>query len=217
MAEANGVGKLVLGIDNLISTPCLSYLIRTLKVFGGIILTASHNPGGIKGDFGIKYNCENGGPAPDSVTNDIFAASKALTKLNINSTAKFEVDVSKVGAYKFGNLDIEVVDAPAAYSEMLSTIFDMPAIKSFVNRKQGFNMVYDSMHGIWQVLKRSCAFHVAYLWVACLFRSGRSICKESVWRFRPQRQGRTSMNVLKFMKLTHVTSPGFLYLVVYVS
>jgi len=136
MAEANGVGKLILAIDNLMSTPCVSYLIRKLKVFGGIILTASHNPGGINGDFGVKYNC------------DIFAESKALTALKINTSAKFDVDVSKASDHKFGNLEIQVVDAAAAYSEMFSTIFDMPAIKSFVHRKGGFKMVYDSMHGL---------------------------------------------------------------------
>jgi len=148
MAEANGVGKLILAIDNLMSTPCVSYLIRKLKVFGGIILTASHNPGGINGDFGVKYNCDNGGPAPASVTDAIFAESKALTALKINTSAKFDVDVSKASDHKFGNLEIQVVDAAAAYSEMFSTIFDMPAIKSFVHRKGGFKMVYDSMHGL---------------------------------------------------------------------
>ena len=147
MAAAHGVGHIVLGQHNLMSTPCVSGVIRKRKAYGGIILTASHNPGGPDEDFGIKYNCSNGGPAPESLTDKMFALSKDISSYRIAKEQPTAVDVTKVGQYRFGELGVEVVDATADYSELMQSIFDFPLLKRFLARSD-FSFVYDTMHGV---------------------------------------------------------------------
>jgi len=108
-------------------------------------LTASHNPGGPKGDLGIKYNTSNGGPAPESVTDSIFAISKKIDSYKI-ATVTPQIDASKPTTVKFGKLEIEVVSATSEYLKLMKQIFDFDSLRKFVQRKD-FSMVYDAMHG----------------------------------------------------------------------
>ncbi|RCK59418.1 Phosphoglucomutase [Candida viswanathii] len=149
IAAANGVKKLILGQNGILSTPATSHVIRIRKATGGIILTASHNPGGPKNDLGIKYNLSNGGPAPESVTNKIFDVSKKLTSYKLIDLP--EVDISKVGAVTAGPIEVEVIDSTKDYVEMLKSIFDFPLIKSFLTKatkEQDFKVLFDALNGV---------------------------------------------------------------------
>jgi phosphoglucomutase len=108
MAAANGFGRVMVGRDGLLSTPAASHLIRKYRAFGGIILSASHNPGGPDGDFGIKYNASNGGPAPEKITDAIFARTKSIASYRITDTP--DVDLSRIGETKVGGMTVVVVD-----------------------------------------------------------------------------------------------------------
>jgi phosphoglucomutase len=145
MAAANGVGKLLIGKDGIFSTPAVSATIRKRKCYGGIILTASHNPGGPNGDFGIKYNISNGGPAPENVTNAIFAKTKVIKEYKIADIPN--VDLSTLGSHRFGSFEVEVIDAVDDYVELMKKIFDFGALKKFLARP-GFRILIDSMHGV---------------------------------------------------------------------
>mmetsp|Transcript_6824 Transcript_6824/g.10445 ORF Transcript_6824/g.10445 Transcript_6824/m.10445 type:complete len:574 (+) Transcript_6824:93-1814(+) len=146
MAAANGVGKVVISKDFLMSTPCVSALIIDYKAHGGIILTASHNPGGEHEDFGVKYNGKNGGPATTNVTNKIFEISKEIKEYKITKENPI-IDTSKTGVQKFGGLEILVIDAVAHYAKRMKAIFNFAMMKKFVSRKD-FSMKYDSMCGV---------------------------------------------------------------------
>ncbi|KAI5959024.1 PGM2 [Candida margitis] len=149
IAAANGVKKVILGQNGILSTPATSHVIRLLGATGGIILTASHNPGGPKNDLGIKYNLGNGGPAPESVTNKIFDISKTLTSYKLAQLD--DVDISKIGQVKAGPLEIEVIDSTKDYVEMLKDVFDFPLIKSFLDKatkEQGFKVLFDALNGV---------------------------------------------------------------------
>lgn len=146
MAAANGFGKVVTGVNGLMSTPCVSDCIRKLGAFGGIILTASHNPGGIDEDFGVKYNCENGGPAPEKITGLIYENTTKITEYKIWSE-DCQMNISATGAYSCGPMTVEVIDAAAMYVELCKSIFDFEALKKFVSRDD-FSLLYDSMHGV---------------------------------------------------------------------
>ena len=104
MAAANGFGEVIVGQGGILSTPAASNIIRKYKAFGGLILSASHNPGGPHEDFGIKYNIGNGGPAPEKVTEAIFARSKAIASYRIADIG--EVDIDKVGTFKAGDMTV---------------------------------------------------------------------------------------------------------------
>ncbi|KAK7684670.1 Phosphoglucomutase-2 [Cerrena zonata] len=149
IAAANQVSKLIIGENGILSTPATSHVIRIKNATGGIILTASHNPGGPQNDLGIKYNLGNGGPAPESVTNKIFEVSK---KLDSYKLIKFDkVDLSKIGNFKVGNLDIEIIDSTKDYVDLLKSIFDFPLIKSFISKatnEQGFKILFDALNGV---------------------------------------------------------------------
>lgn len=147
MANANGVKKLIIGQNGILSTPATSHVIRIRKATGGIILTASHNPGGPQNDMGIKYNLENGGPAPELVTNKIFEVSKTLTEINIDSSLS-DVDLSKIGETKVGNLAIEIIDSTKDYIEMLKDIFDFDLIRSFIKSNPKFTVLFDALNGV---------------------------------------------------------------------
>lgn len=156
ISAANGVGKLVIGQHGLLSTPAASHIIRTYqdksgkKVTGGIILTASHNPGGPENDIGIKYNLSNGGPAPESVTNAIWEISKKLTSYKIMKNLP-QLDLSTKGEKKLGNLEIDVVDVTQAYVEFLKEIFDFDLIKKFVDTQRStkhWKLLFDGLNGV---------------------------------------------------------------------
>ncbi|CUM52379.1 uncharacterized protein AC631_03312 [Debaryomyces fabryi] len=149
IAAANGVKKLIVGQNGILSTPATSHVIRIRKATGGIILTASHNPGGPNNDLGIKYNLANGGPAPESVTNKIFEISKDLDDYKIIALPEF--DLSKIGSLQTGPIEVEVIDSTKDYVEMLKDTFDFAAIKKFLadaTEKQDFKLLFDAMNGV---------------------------------------------------------------------
>ena len=153
IGSANGLKKLIIGQNGLLSTPAASHVIRSYKekVTGGIILTASHNPGGPTNDMGIKYNLANGGPAPESVTNAIWEKSKQLKSYKIVKDFP-TLDLNKIGEnQEYGSLLVDIIDTTKAYVDFLKTIFDFPLIKNFINEqreKNNFKLLFDSLNGI---------------------------------------------------------------------
>jgi phosphoglucomutase len=144
MAAANGFGRVLVGKGGILSTPAASHLIRKNRAFGGLVLSASHNPGGPNEDFGIKYNIANGGPAPEGVTEAVFARSKAISRyLTIDAG---DIDLSRIGRTKVGPMAVEVVDPVADYAALMETLFDFPAIRAMF--ASGFRMVFDAMHAV---------------------------------------------------------------------
>ena len=144
MAAANGFGKILVGQGGILSTPAASHLIRKNGAFGGIILSASHNPGGPHEDFGIKYNAGNGGPAPEKLTDAMFARSKAISRYRTADIAP--VDLDRIGAFEAGGMAVEVVDPVADYAELMETLFDFAAIRALFG--SGFRMAFDAMHAV---------------------------------------------------------------------
>ena len=143
MAAANGVTRVVVGQHGWLSTPAASHLIRQ-GAAGGIILSASHNPGGPNGDFGIKYNIGNGGPAPESFTNAVAARAATLTEYRIADLPIVSLDT--IGVQTNGALHIDVVDPVAAYAELMESLFDFAAIRALIT--SGFRIRFDAMHAI---------------------------------------------------------------------
>lgn len=144
MAAANGFGRVLVGQGGILSTPAASCLIREYRTHGGIILSASHNPGGPDGDFGIKYNTANGGPAPEKITEAIFAASKKIAQYLIADTA--DVALDRPGDYEIGDMTVSVVDPVAAYAELMESLFDFAAIRALLSG--GFRIKFDAMHAV---------------------------------------------------------------------
>jgi phosphoglucomutase len=144
MAAANGFGRVLVGQGGILSTPAASCVIRKYQTFGGIILSASHNPGGRDGDFGIKFNTANGGPAPEKITDAIFACSKAIGQYRILQADDIPLDVP--GTYALGGMQVEVVDAVADYADLMASLFDFNAIADLL--KSGFRMKFDAMHAV---------------------------------------------------------------------
>ena len=145
MAAANGVGRVLVGRDGILSTPAASCIIRKYEAFGGIILSASHNPGGPEGDFGVKYNTGNGGPAPEKVTGAIYDRSKNLDSYKILEAA--DVSIDRTGSFKLGTMDVEVIDPVEPYIELMQTLFDFDRIKELLTSGQ-FRMCMDSLHAV---------------------------------------------------------------------
>jgi len=145
MAMANQVRKVTVGCGGILSTPAASHLIRTRRAGGGIVLSASHNPGGPKGDFGIKFNVANGGPAPESVTSAIHAASLEITHYRIARAP--HVDIDHVGHQKLGEMEVEVVDPVTDYANLMESLFDFAAMRALVG-SGGFSMRFDAMHAV---------------------------------------------------------------------
>lgn len=143
IAAANGVTKVIVGRDGLLSTPAASHLIR-LRGNGGIILSASHNPGGADGDFGIKYNASNGGPAPEQFTNAVADRAGKLTGYRIADFG--DVSLASVGVQQIDSLTIETVDPVADYATLMESLFDFNAIRALF--ASGFRMRFDAMHAI---------------------------------------------------------------------
>ena len=144
MAAANGVKKVIVGQGALLSTPAASHLIRLRKSDGGIIMSASHNPGGPNEDFGVKYNMANGGPAPEAVTEAIYARTQVIEEYRIIEGA--EVDLETLGLQRLGAMEIEVVDPVADYAALMESLFDFKAISAMFAR--GFRMRMDSMNAV---------------------------------------------------------------------
>lgn len=144
MAAANGFGRVLVGRGGLLSTPAASNLIRSRGAFGGIILSASHNPGGPTEDFGIKYNIANGGPAPERITEAIFAKSRAITEYRILDAP--DLDLDGTGETRLGDMVVEIVDPVADYAALMERLFDFEAIRALF--AGGFRMSYDAMHAV---------------------------------------------------------------------
>jgi phosphoglucomutase len=144
MAAAAGFGKVMVGQGGILSTPAASNVIRKYKAFGGIVLSASHNPGGPNEDFGIKYNIGNGGPAPEKITNAIYARSKAITEYKIADCPDIELDT--VGTQTVEGMTVEVIDPVADYAELMESLFDFAAIRALISG--GTRVVIDSMGAV---------------------------------------------------------------------
>ena len=144
MAAANGFGRVLVGKGGILSTPAASCMIRKYQTYGGIVLSASHNPGGPDGDFGIKYNTTNGGPAPEKVTEAIYAASKQIIQYRIAEAADVALDIP--GDSKLGNMIVSVIDPVGDYADLMESLFDFAAIRVLLN--SGFRIKFDAMHAV---------------------------------------------------------------------
>lgn len=144
IAAANGFGRVLVGQGGLLSTPAASHVIRHHKAFGGLVLSASHNPGGPDGDFGIKYNIGNGGPAPEKITDAVFARSKQIDSYKTLDTP--DIDLGRLGTQKVGDMVVEVIDPVADYAALMQTLFDFDAIRGLF--ASGFRMTFDAMHAV---------------------------------------------------------------------
>ena len=144
MAAANGFGKVLDGQGGILSTPAASNLIRQNQALGGIILSASHNPGGPEGDFGVKYNIDNGGPAPEKITNAIYDRTQTIDAYQMLEAA--DMDLDQLGTVSLGEMTVEVVDSVAAYAELMQSLFDFGAIREYI--ASGFSLAVDSMHAV---------------------------------------------------------------------
>ncbi len=145
MAAANGIGRALVGQGGILSTPAASCLIRKYQTFGGIILSASHNPGGPDGDFGVKYNISNGGPAPEKVTSAIYARSQVIDQYKILEAG--DINLDRTGSFKLGTMDVEVLDSVADYSELMASLFDFAAIRNLI-ASGNFRLCMDSLHAV---------------------------------------------------------------------
>jgi len=145
MAAANGFGRVLVGQHGILSTPAASCVIRKRGAFGGIILSASHNPGGPDGDFGIKYNTGNGGPAPEKITEAIYA--NTLTMARTLTVATPDVDLAVQGTSLVAGMAVEVIDPVADHADLLATLFDFGQIGTLL-RSPGFSMRFDAMHAV---------------------------------------------------------------------
>lgn len=145
MAAANGFKQVRVGRGGLLSTPAASCVIRKYSTCGGIILSASHNPGGEHGDFGVKFNSANGGPAPEKLTNRIFDATCNINQYRILQAD--DIDLDRIGHHSLGEMEIEIIDPVADYAELMEALFDFDAIRSMF-REDGFRICFDAMHAI---------------------------------------------------------------------
>ena len=144
MAAAAGFGKVMVGQGGILSTPAASNIIRKYGAFGGIILSASHNPGGPNEDFGIKYNIGNGGPAPEKITEAIFERSKIISEYKIADAP--DIDLDTQGSFDLAGMTVEVVDPVADYAELMESLFDFDAIRNLISG--GFRIAMDSMGAV---------------------------------------------------------------------
>jgi phosphoglucomutase len=144
IAAANGFGRILVGKGGILSTPAVSALIRALHAYGGIILSASHNPGGPHGDFGVKYNIGAGGPAPETITEAIYAHTKTISSYKIAEAP--DVDIDRLGTVKVEGTEIEIIDPVTQYLSLMKTLFDFDAIRALF--ASGFRMHYDALHAV---------------------------------------------------------------------
>ncbi len=145
MALANGFKHLIVGQSGFLSTPAASCVIRKNEALGGIVLSASHNPGGPDEDFGIKYNASNGGPAPESLTNAIYDASKTITQYHIVEAEDFDID--QIGVTEIGGAKLEIIDSVTDYTDLMKEIFDFDKIRQLIQNPE-FSFCFDAMSAI---------------------------------------------------------------------
>ena len=144
IAIANGFGKILVGQGGILSTPAASNLIRRNSAFGGVILSASHNPGGPEGDFGIKYNVGNGGPAPEKLTEAVFASSKSITRYKIVTAP--DIDLDTLGTVRLAQGEVEVIDPVHDYAVLMQELFDFDKIRGLF--RTGFRFRFDAMSAV---------------------------------------------------------------------
>ena len=144
IASGNGFGTVLVGQNGLLSTPAASHVIRHHKAFGGLVLSASHNPGGPDGDFGIKYNVSNGGPAPEKITEAVFARSQVIDRYFTVDAP--DVDLTRIGTQHSAGMVVEVIDPVADYAALMETLFDFDKIRQMF--ASGFSMRFDAMHAV---------------------------------------------------------------------
>jgi phosphoglucomutase len=144
MAAAHGVARVLVGQGGILSTPAVSCVIRKHGALGGIVLSASHNPGGPEGDFGIKYNIANGGPAPESVTEAIYHHTETIKQYRISDAP--DIDLNRLGAARIEEMEVQVIDPVADYAELMQQLFDFGAIRKLF--AGGFRMCFDGMHAV---------------------------------------------------------------------
>ena len=142
MAAAHGFAKVLVGQGGLLSTPAASAVIRKRQAYGGVVLSASHNPGGPDGDFGIKYNIGNGGPAPEKVTEAIYAGTQRITQYQIAADVA-DIDLSRLGEQRIGAMGVEVIDPVADHLELMGQLFDFDAMRAWI--AAGHRICYDAM------------------------------------------------------------------------
>lgn len=145
MAAANGFGKVMIGQGGILSTPAASCVIRKYSACGGIVLSASHNPGGPDEDFGIKFNGANGGPAPEKVTEEIFAFTKSLTEYRTCDSA--DIDLDAIGSVRVLDTEVEIIDSVADYADLMESIFDFDKMRGLLSNRR-FRMCFDAMHAV---------------------------------------------------------------------
>lgn len=144
MAAANGYARVIVGAGGILSTPAASHIIRKYGASGGLILSASHNPGGPDEDFGIKYNIANGGPAPEAVTEAIYARTQTIDRwLTVPAP---DIDLDRIGRVKIDGMAMDIIDPVADYAELMESLFDFAAIRAAV--ASGFTMAFDAMHAV---------------------------------------------------------------------
>lgn len=141
LAAGNGAARVMVGQGAILSTPAASHLIRMHGADGGIIMSASHNPGGPDADFGVKFNTSNGGPAPEALTEAMFNATRSITKYQTLEAS--DIDLNRLGQTMLGDMAVDVVDPVADYAGLMETLFDFPAIRAMF--AQGFRMRFDAM------------------------------------------------------------------------
>jgi phosphoglucomutase len=145
MAAAAGFGRVLVGRDGILSTPAASAVIRKWRAFGGIILSASHNAGGPDGDFGIKYNLGNGGPANEAFTDAVYRRTLEISAYN--SIDAPDIDLSRLGELRVGDMIVNIIDPVADYAELLESLFDFERIAALLARPD-FRMRFDAMHAV---------------------------------------------------------------------
>ncbi|XP_059667013.1 phosphoglucomutase, chloroplastic [Cornus florida] len=145
IAAGNGVGKILVGKEGIMSTPAVSAVIRKRKANGGFIMSASHNPGGPEYDWGIKFNYSSGQPAPESITDKIYGNTLSISEIKMAEIP--DVDLSNLGVTKYGNFSVEVVDPVSDYLDLMEEVFDFSLIRSLLARSD-FRFVFDAMHAV---------------------------------------------------------------------
>ena len=145
MAAANGIAELLVGKSGILSTPAASHMIRKYRLDGGIILSASHNPGGPDKDFGIKFNTANGGPAPEKVTEAIYQRTLEISQYKIAEAQPCNID--RIGEFQYGELKVRVIDSVTDYVELMQSLFDFDRIRDYIAQPE-IQVVFDAMHAV---------------------------------------------------------------------
>jgi phosphoglucomutase len=144
MAAANGFGRILVGRSGILSTPAASCIIRKNKAYGGFVLSASHNPGGPEGDFGLKYNIANGGPAPEKITDTIYRRTREIREYRISDA--HDVALDRLGETRLEEAVVEVIDPIADYQELMASLFDFERIEALL--RSGFRIRFDAMNAV---------------------------------------------------------------------